>query len=196
MLDQIVDRRVVQALGHPTRVQVLRILDRRDMASPVQLSDELSVPLGTMGYHVRRLEVLGMIELAATRQRRGAIEHFYRTADERSETVERVQTAVRARTWDELETAMQQVEAAARRGAFDGADAQLHQRVVRLDSTGRSALAEAFAELSDRIGQIQAECAARRPVPHAGRVREFDLVVMDFDIVDASRSSAHLSLVQ
>jgi DNA-binding transcriptional ArsR family regulator len=196
MLDQVVDRRVVQALGHPTRVQVLRILDRRAMASPVQLSDELSIPLGTMGYHVRRLEVLGMIELADTRQRRGAIEHFYRTADQRDETVERLETAVRAKTWDELDAAMQEVEAAARRGAFDGADAQLVQRIIRLDSTGRTALEEACAELSNRVEQIQAECAARMSAQPAGRIREINLVTMDFDIADPSRSSAHLSLVK
>jgi DNA-binding transcriptional ArsR family regulator len=196
MLDQIVDHRVVKALGHPTRVRVLRILDRRDMASPVQLSDELSIPLGTMGYHVRRLEALGMIELAGTQQRRGAIEHFYRTADQEGEAVERVQTAVRSRTWDELDAAMQQVEAAARRGAFDAADAQLHQRVVRLDSTGRSALAQAFAELVDRVEQIQAECAARRAVQPTEPVREFNVVALDFDIVNRTGSSPHLSLVK
>lgn len=194
MLDQIVDRRVVQALGHPTRVQVLRILDRRNMASPVQLSHELSIPLGTMGYHVRRLEALGMIELATTQQRRGATEHFYRTADRPGETVEHPQTAVRARTWDELAAAMQQVEAAARGGAFDAADAQLLQRVVLLDSTGRSALAQAFAELSDRVEQIQAESAARRAMQPAALVREFNVVALDFDNVNAP--SPHLSLVK
>ncbi len=80
MLTAEVDRRVVQALSHPTRVQVLRIFDTRDMASPVELSHELSIPLGTMGYHVRRLELLGMIELATTRHRN---RHDHRLPDRR-----------------------------------------------------------------------------------------------------------------
>jgi DNA-binding transcriptional ArsR family regulator len=73
-----VDTRVVKALGHPTRVRILNVLRDRELASPVELSGELGVALGTVGYHVRRLEELGFIELARRTQRRGAVEHHYR----------------------------------------------------------------------------------------------------------------------
>src|SRR5215218_4084436 len=73
-----VDARVVKALAHPTRVRILNVLRDRELASPVELSSELGVALGTIGYHVRRLESLGFIELAKRTQRRGAVEHHYR----------------------------------------------------------------------------------------------------------------------
>jgi DNA-binding transcriptional ArsR family regulator len=73
-----VDARVVKALGHPTRVRILNVLHGRELASPVELSAELGVALGTVGYHVKRLEQLGFIELARRTQRRGAVEHHYR----------------------------------------------------------------------------------------------------------------------
>ncbi len=73
-----VDARVVKALSHPTRVRILELLQERELASPVELAGELGIPLGTVSYHVRRLEQLGFIELATRTQRRGAIEHHYR----------------------------------------------------------------------------------------------------------------------
>ena len=56
-----VDARVVKALGHPTRVRILNILRDRELASPVELSNELGVALGTIGYHVRRLLADGRV---------------------------------------------------------------------------------------------------------------------------------------
>ena len=37
-------------------------------------------PLGNVSYHVRQLEKAGLIELVATKQRRGALEHYYTPA--------------------------------------------------------------------------------------------------------------------
>jgi predicted ArsR family transcriptional regulator len=43
----------------------------------VQLAEHLGATLGTVAYHVRTLERLGLIEMVATHQRRGATEHVY-----------------------------------------------------------------------------------------------------------------------
>jgi DNA-binding transcriptional ArsR family regulator len=40
----------------------------------------LGEPLGNVSYHVRQLEKAGLIELVATKQRRGALEHYYTLA--------------------------------------------------------------------------------------------------------------------
>ncbi len=37
-----------------------------------------------LAYHIRVLRQLGFIELVETRQRRGALEHFYRATDSNS----------------------------------------------------------------------------------------------------------------
>src|ERR1700678_3430033 len=73
----VTDSRIVRALAHPLRVGALALLDERVM-SPKELADELGASLPLTSYHVRRLEQLGFIELVQTRQRRGALQHYYR----------------------------------------------------------------------------------------------------------------------
>jgi DNA-binding transcriptional ArsR family regulator len=52
---------------------------RERVASPVEIARELEMaPLGTIAYHVKVLEGLGVIELVDNVHRRGAIEHRYR----------------------------------------------------------------------------------------------------------------------
>jgi DNA-binding transcriptional ArsR family regulator len=189
------DPRVVKALSHPTRVSVLRILDWREMASPSELSVELGVPLGTMGYHVRRLEALGVLELAATKQRRGAIEHFYRTADAVNVLSDRtdpsgIQAVVRTSVADrEMAAVVEEVARATRNGGFDSARAQLVQRVVLLDAAGRRELAAAMAQLTERVEEIQAESAARMAERGGRGCRELGFVAMDFDVAAPAPSS-------
>src|SRR3712207_6235712 len=69
--------RYLKALSHPLRLRILQLLCR-GIASPKELADELNESLGVVSYHVRTLEELGCIELAETRFRRGAVQHFYR----------------------------------------------------------------------------------------------------------------------
>ena len=69
------------ALAHPLRRQILRKMIAEDNeTSPCELSVELDQPLSRLGYHVRILAQSDAIELVRTRQRRGAIQHFYRSA--------------------------------------------------------------------------------------------------------------------
>ena len=68
-----------RALGHPTRLNVLERL-KSGPASPVDYtqgtnSDE---SLGTVSHHFRALRQAGLIEVARTEQRRGALKHSYR----------------------------------------------------------------------------------------------------------------------
>ena len=73
-ITDVEDPRYVKALAHPLRVRILSMLEERD-ASPVALAEHLDATLGTVAYHVRTLERLGLIEMVATHQRRGATEH-------------------------------------------------------------------------------------------------------------------------
>lgn len=160
-----VDTRVVKALGHPTRVRILNILRDRELVSPVELSHELGVPLGTVGYHVRRLELLGFIELAKRTQRRGAVEHHYRARQaldarapqpaaataERSSTGRGAEAVLCART----------AQAALGRGGFDAGAAQVDRRVLRLDAQGRAELVGALASWQATLERI-ADDSTRR----------------------------------
>jgi DNA-binding transcriptional ArsR family regulator len=73
----MLDPHLVRALAHPLRVQILEVLNERE-ASPNELMDILSFPLGNIAYHTRVLEKCGCIELVGTEKRRGAVEHFFR----------------------------------------------------------------------------------------------------------------------
>ena len=71
------DQRLVKALAHPLRVEILTILNER-MASPNELSKELEEGLSQVSYHVKVLKDFECIEMVKTEPRRGAVEHYYR----------------------------------------------------------------------------------------------------------------------
>jgi DNA-binding transcriptional ArsR family regulator len=74
---EAIDQRLVRALAHPLRIQILEILTER-VASPNLLADELDSGLSHVAYHTRALDRCGCLELVDTAQRRGATEHFYK----------------------------------------------------------------------------------------------------------------------
>jgi len=67
-----------KAMSHPLRGAILQILRREKSTSPRQASRELEASLGTVSYHFRALQSLGLIEICKQIPRRGAVEHFYR----------------------------------------------------------------------------------------------------------------------
>ena len=75
-----IDQRLVKALAHPLRVQILMILNER-MASPNELSKELEEGLSQVSYHVKVLKDFECIEMVKTEPRRGAVEHYYRATE-------------------------------------------------------------------------------------------------------------------
>ncbi|HEU4700956.1 MAG TPA: winged helix-turn-helix domain-containing protein [Conexibacter sp.] len=159
-----VDTRVVKALGHPTRVRILTILRDRELASPVELSAELRVPLGTIGYHVRRLEQLGFIELARRTQRRGAIEHHYRARQLLDESVSHADDAVARRVAGrdaDAVAAAGAAQAALARGGFDAVLAQADRRVLTLDARGEAELTRVLTRWERAVRRI-ARASERR----------------------------------
>lgn len=74
------DQRLLKALAHPLRAKALPLF-AEGMVSPIQAARQLDVDVSHLAYHIRVLHQLGFIELVETRQRRGALEHFYRATD-------------------------------------------------------------------------------------------------------------------
>lgn len=64
-------------VAHPTRARAFTILGERT-ASPVEIAQEIGKDVGHVGYHVRKLLQLDVVELVDERPVRGAVEHFYR----------------------------------------------------------------------------------------------------------------------
>jgi hypothetical protein len=74
---EAIDQRLVRALAHPLRIQILEILTDQ-VASPNLLANELGSDLSDVAYHTRALDRCGCLDLVDTAQRRGATEHFYK----------------------------------------------------------------------------------------------------------------------
>lgn len=172
-----VDTRVVKALGHPTRVRILNVLRDRELASPVELSHELGVALGTVGYHVRRLESLGFIELAKRTQRRGAVEHHYRARQLLDDSAEESGPAPAPRRsaggrGTEAVAHARSAQVALGAGGFDAGPAQVDRRAVRLDAQGRGELEgmlTGWQRTLERIADVSARRIARAAEPPAHR---------------------------
>src|SRR5690348_6947017 len=76
-------QRLARANTHALRISILEVLtiDGGRTLSPKDLSIELQAPLSTVNYHVTELAKADLLELTGERQVRGAVEHFYRPAE-------------------------------------------------------------------------------------------------------------------
>jgi DNA-binding transcriptional ArsR family regulator len=163
-LRDINDPRLVKALAHPLRIQILRVLQNR-VASPSEIADELSARLPNVSYHVRFLERIGVIELVRTRPRRGAVEHYYKARGRL-----RINDAIWAQVPDMVKSAMvdatlaQAVQGIAAAASFDGfsrKEALAGRLLVTLDEQGFRELSGATNELAKRAVTLEKESRQR-----------------------------------
>lgn len=144
--------RLLRALSHPIRIDVLRILENR-VASPKELARECGAGLSDLSYHVKYLREEGCIEIHETAPRRGAVEHFYRLAPPRSQAES---SAVEIRSF--LGEAVRALNA----GSFDAReDRHLSWRTMALDEEGWRELAESQERWREQLERIEAEAAER-----------------------------------
>ena len=132
----------LKALSHPLRLQILREMNR-GVTSPKDIADKLGESLGVVSYHVRTLEELGCIELADTKYRRGAVQHFYRplrraelSDDDWAALPPNVRDSVTAVALDGF---IEMAAASVRDGTFDArTDRHLSSVQLELDEAGWS----------------------------------------------------------
>jgi DNA-binding transcriptional ArsR family regulator len=158
------DPRYAKALAHPLRVRILAMLDERE-SSPVQLAEHLDASLGTVAYHVRTLERLGLIEMVATHQRRGATEHVY-AAREHPRFTSRAWASADPKTRDMMiASALSKIgeyaTKSAAAGGFDREEASVSRHAVAVDAVGFGELADATRRWQEEITKIEREASAR-----------------------------------
>jgi DNA-binding transcriptional ArsR family regulator len=161
----IVDQRLVKALAHPIRVNVLDILNER-VASPNQLAQELGEGLSQVSYHVKVLRDYECIELVRTEPRRGAVEHFYRATTRpmlSDSDFEQLPRSIRAGlSAIFLKRVVEEVWDALNAGTFDARnDRHTSRTPMVVDEQGWVDLSQALAATLERIFDIQAESASR-----------------------------------
>jgi DNA-binding transcriptional ArsR family regulator len=160
-----VDQRLVKALAHPLRVEILTILNER-MASPNELSKELEEGLSQVSYHVKVLKDFECIEMVKTEPRRGAVEHYYRatsraflTDSDWQSLPESVKPGVSASS---IQMIIDDVVGALTGGTFDARDDRhLSWTPGVVDEQGWKESVDLAAETLDQVLKIQAASAKR-----------------------------------
>ena len=184
-ITNIDDPRYVKAMSHPLRVRILALLDERT-ASPVELAGWLGATLGTVAYHVRTLERMGLVELVRETRVRGAVEHHYRSkerprvSDEAWEAAPAI--AKQAAVSSTLQTIDAYAGAASAAGGFDHGNSHLTRTALHLDARGWNDLSRACLRLLTQVDRIEAASNERvERNPHSGETKDVALVMMLFE---------------
>jgi len=160
-----IDPRLVKALSHPLRIQILEILTER-IASPNWLSERLNASLSHVAYHTRTLNQCGCLSLVDTAQRRGATEHFYKAPPGSfvsSRVWRRVPQAILGGiSGATLQTFMDRAVAALEAGTIDARDdTVLTWMPLLLDQRGWEEVVAIMEEATDRVLTAQQHSSQR-----------------------------------
>jgi DNA-binding transcriptional ArsR family regulator len=153
-------------VAHPTRARCFSILAERT-ASPVEIAQQIGKDVGHVGYHVRKLQQLGVIELVDERPVRGAVEHFYRAIERPYVSADEFEAqSIPEREVFTRHTLQLHVTDIARAIDEHTFDARSNRYLVRVpllvDEEGFDELAALHAEMYERTMDIQARSTERR----------------------------------
>jgi DNA-binding transcriptional ArsR family regulator len=153
-------------VAHPTRARCFMILAERK-ASPVEIAQEIGKDVGHVGYHVRKLQELNLIELVDERPVRGAVEHFYRAIVRpivnEEEFAAQPQEEREIYTRHILQLHVSDISRALDEQTFDDrTNRWLVRTPLVVDEEGFAELASLHAELYERTLDIQARSDERR----------------------------------
>lgn len=162
---EVIDQRLVRALAHPLRIQILEVLCER-VASPNVLSEYLQMGLSHVAYHTRALNKCGCLVLVETAQRRGATEHFYKAAPNAflgNRAWRMVPRSLRASvSGASLQTLIDKAVAALAAGTIDDReDTTLTWMPLRLDEEGWEEVTEILEQATERVLAAQTRSSQR-----------------------------------
>jgi len=170
------DSQAIKALGHPMRLDALRLFNERAQASPNEIAQALGVEVGALAYHIRVLKECDCIELVDTAQRRGATEHFYRATKKAFVTRDLAQVlpkSMREGISAEMITAIfERIAAALDAGSFDARDERhVSWMPLTLDEQGWRAFVELKAKQLGLEMEIESESIERLAKSSAPPIR-------------------------
>lgn len=177
---EAIDQRLVRALAHPLRVQILEVLTER-VASPTLIAAELGTGVSHVAYHTRTLDRCGCLELVETAQRRGATEHYYKAKPHAfigDRVWRKVPRSVRSGvTAASLQTFMDKAVTALEAGTLDSRDDTTFSWMpVHLDEKGWLEVSTILGEATERVLAAQ-EAADQRALKSSRDPRNISAVV-------------------
>lgn len=159
------DERVIKAIGHPLRRQILVALNEGE-ASPTQLARRFGEPVNLVAYHTRILAGAGALELVRTEPRRGSMEHYYRATTrpffEDREWAKLPLATRRAVFAQDIKRITSDIRHAAADTGLDHPKAHVSWTTLDLDSEGFDEVADLLGVMLDEIFEIQARVAGRQ----------------------------------
>lgn len=162
--DSTVEVRIIKALSHPLRWQILQAL-HEGVASPSELANKLDEPLGNVSYHVKILESCDAIELIRTAPVRGAVEHFYRaTMRARLDGGHwrMLPESIRRELSDQnIQQIWEHMSDAAESGGFDDPRTAVDRVDLELDDEAYAQMTDEVVRLLDLATDLHAEAAIR-----------------------------------
>lgn len=187
---EVIDQRLVRALAHPLRVNILEILCDR-VASPNALSEDLGAGLSHVAYHTRALNRCGALELVETAQRRGATEHFYKATPDAflgSPAWRKVPRSVRGGvSGASLEILIDKAVTALAAGTIDEReDTTLTWMPLRVDRKGWDEVTRILDEAADRVLGAQTR-SARRLAKGKGEEISTVVAMLNFETANSRR---------
>lgn len=167
--DPAINRRLVKAVSHPLRTEILGILSKGRPRSPKQLTELVDASLGTVSYHVTNVlyEECQVLDLVGTQPRRGAVEHFYAIKPGAMIGQPDLQKAVpqilrQHIAGAALQTFVEQASRSLEAEAANPGDAGLITWMTALvDQEGKQKLTTVVEDALEAVVAIEAECAAR-----------------------------------
>ncbi len=156
---------VRHVIRHWLRLESLAVLNER-VASPNEIAVITRQNVSKVAHHIKELHKAGCVELVDKKQRRGAIEHFYRatkrpeisdeewqemTGPERGDIAARVLTSVLTEALASLRAGKLEIDD----------DLHLVWRVVHLDGEGRQEMKALQAETAREVVEIEARSTSR-----------------------------------
>ena len=192
---QALDPTLVKALGHPLRLRILEVISDRGEASPVALAREFGRPLATVSHHARVLRDLGCIEVVRTRQRRGAVEHFYRAVSrpflDDDDWAQLPAVLRRGMARELFRRIFTEASDSGTEGGFDDASACIARLPLELDERGRRELSELLHATLQRAEAIERRSQARA-ANRAARIRSAspsELAILHFRVSTPSTTT-------
>ncbi len=157
---------VIKALGHPMRLDALRLFNERAQASPKEIAREMGVEVGTLSHHIRVLNECGCLELVDTVQRRGATEHFYRATKRANVTRDLAKALPRSMregiTAEMITAIFERIAQSIESDSFDARDERHVSWIpLTLDEQGWQAFVDLKARMLDEEMEIEAESVER-----------------------------------
>jgi DNA-binding transcriptional ArsR family regulator len=159
------DVRVIKAIGHPLRWQMLEALNEGE-ASPAQLARRFGEPVNLVAYHMGILAKAGGVEMVRTEPRRGSTEHYYR-ATMRPYFADREWARLptetrRALLAVETKRIVNDIRAAAAGTGLDHPKAHVSWSPMELDREGYDEVATLLSGVLDQLNDIQARSSVRQ----------------------------------